>query len=82
MNFNELVYMFTSFKLIRGTIKNLNLDYVPYLKDVNLVEINRYHYRDPIKDYIKLKFDLPLKFGERTNKQKSFSNKSASKSKN
>lgn len=30
--FNELIYMFTSFKVIKNTIKTLNLDYIPYTK--------------------------------------------------
>lgn len=30
--FNELIYMFTSFKVIKNTIKTLNLDYIPYSK--------------------------------------------------
>ena len=72
--------MFTSFKVIRGTIKGLNLDYVPYIKDINVVDVNRYHYKDTLKDYVKLRLDLPLKFTNRK-KQKSNSNKSVSRSK-
>jgi hypothetical protein len=47
--------MFTSFKVIKTTIKNLNLDYVPYSKEVSLVEINKYHNKDAFKDCVKLK---------------------------
>lgn len=72
--------MFTSFKVIKGTIKGLNLDYVPYLKDVSVVDVNRYHYKDTLKDFVKLRLDLPLKFGPRK-KPKSQSNKSISRSK-
>ena len=72
--------MFTSFKVIRGTIKGLNLDYVPYVKDFSVIDINRYHYKDSLKDYVKLRLDLPLKFGPRK-KPKSQSNKSVSRSK-
>lgn len=54
--------MFTSFKIIRTTIKHLDLDYIPYLKDLNLIEINKYHYKDNLREYIKLKLNCPLKF--------------------
>lgn len=54
--------MFTSFKLIRGTIKHLDLDYIPYLKDVSIVEISKTNYNDRLKDFVKLKLNLPLKF--------------------
>jgi hypothetical protein len=72
--------MFTSFKVIKGTVKGLNLDYVPYLKEVPLIELNRYNYKDMLRHYVGLKLDLPLKFGQRR-KPKSQSNKSVSKSK-
>jgi hypothetical protein len=73
--------MFTSFKLIKGTIRDLNLDYIPYLKDINLVEVNKFHYKNPLRDFVKLKLNLPLKFAE-NKKSKSRSNKSVSRSKN
>ena len=73
--------MFTSFKLIKGTVKNLDLDYIPYLKDINLVEINKIDYKDTLHDFIKLKLNLPLKFTQNRN-SKSKSNKSISRSKN
>ena len=73
--------MFTSFKLIKGTIKNLDLDYIPYLLEINLVEINKNDYKDPLREFVKLKLNLPLKFAE-SKKSKSKSNKSVSRSKN
>lgn len=73
--------MFTSFKLIKGTIRNLDIDYIPYLKDVNLVEINKFHYKDTLREFVKLKLNLPLKFPD-NKKPKSRSNKSVSRSKN
>jgi hypothetical protein len=72
--------MFTSFKLIRSTIRHLDLDYIPYLKDLSLVQTTKTHYRDVLRDYVKLKLSLPLKFAE--GKPKSRPNKSASRSKN
>lgn len=71
--------MFTSFKVIKGTIKTLDLDYVPYTKDVSFIDVNKYHSAQ-LKDYVKLKLDLPLKFGLKR-KPKSQSNRSISKSK-
>ena len=73
--------MFTSFKLIKGTIRNLDIDYIPYLKDVNLVEINKFHYKDTLREFVKFKLSLPLKLPE-NKKPKSRSNKSVSRSKN
>jgi hypothetical protein len=73
--------MFTSFKLIKGTIKNLDFEYIPYLKDINIVEINKFHYKDTLKEFVKLKLNLPLKFPE-NKKSKSRSNKSVGRSKN
>ena len=72
--------MFTSFKVIKSTVKGLNLDYVPYSKDISVIDINKYHYRDTIKDYVRLKLDLPLKFIQKK-RNKSHSNKSISRSK-
>lgn len=72
--------MFTSFKVIKGTVKNLNLDYFPYTKDIQIIETNKYQFKETLKDVIKFKFDLPLKLGSRK-KPKSQSNKSASRSK-
>ena len=66
--------------MIKGTIKDLNLDYIPYLKNVSLIETNKYHYKNSLKDFVKLKLDLPLKFGQRK-RNKSQSNKSVSRSK-
>lgn len=71
--------MFTSFKVIKGTIKTLDLDYVPYNRDVSLIDFNKYHPAQ-LKDYVKLRLDLPLKFGLKK-KTKSHSNRSVSKSK-
>lgn len=78
--FGELVYLFTSFKVIKSTIKSLNLDYIPYQKEIAIVEINKYHNKDLFKDFVKLKLDLPLKFSNKK-KTKSQSNRSISKSK-
>lgn len=71
--------MFTSFKVIKGTIKTLDLDYLPYTKEVSLVETNRYR-SGYLNDLVKLRLDLPLKFGHKR-KPKSHSNKSINKSK-
>jgi hypothetical protein len=73
--------MFTSFKLIKGTIKNLDLDYIPYLRDINVLEINKNDYKDPLHGFVRLKLNLPLKFTE-NKKPKCKSNKSVSRSKN
>ena len=72
--------MFTSFKAIKGTIKGLNLDYVPYLKEISVIDVNKYHYKDVLKEYVRLKLNLPLKFGQKK-RNKSHSNKSVSRSK-
>lgn len=73
--------MFTSFKAIKGTIKSLNLDYIPYQKEVTMIEVNKYHNKNLFKDCVKLKLDLPLKFTSKK-KTKSQENRSFSKSKN
>ena len=72
--------MFTSFKVIKNTVKGLNLDYIAYCKDISVVDVNKYHYKDTIKDYVRLKLDLPLKYIPKK-RNKSHSNKSISRSK-
>lgn len=32
------MYLFTSFKVIKGTIKNLDLDYIPYSKEPQVID--------------------------------------------
>lgn len=52
---SELVYNFTSFKVIKQTVKVLDLDFLSYGKDVSLMEINKYDLMESLKDMLKFK---------------------------
>ena len=62
--FNESIYLFSSFKVIKGTIKNLDLDYISYSKQPNLIEhIKLTTIKDNIRNSIQFHIELPLKEG-------------------
>lgn len=58
---NELVYLFTSYKMIRSTLRNLDLEYLAYNRDITLADIHRRPLKDAIDGLIRLKLDLPLR---------------------
>lgn len=78
-SFSELLYLFSSFKVIKTTIRNLNLDYLPYSREPQLLDLGKLAPKELFKGSVRLRLDLPLKVGER--RAKSSSNKSVSRSK-
>ena len=76
------MYLFSSYKVMSQTVHSLNLDYLPYTKEVKLVKADGTALSHLLKHSVELKMQLPLKFGERQkSRSKGRENKSAGKSK-
>lgn len=54
-SFSELLYLFSSFKVIKTTIKNLNLEYLPYSKEPQVIELGKIGAKELLKGSVRLR---------------------------
>ena len=72
---NDLTYFYSSFKVIKKTIKSLSFDYIPYENnDIRIVEFDRDLTERVERELVKFKLSLPIKAHEK-NKSRSASTK-------
>jgi hypothetical protein len=59
---NAVVYMFSAYKIIRKTVKSIDMNYVQYTpQDLSVVELDRRALNESIANFGRIKLDLPLK---------------------
>lgn len=54
-SFSELLYLFSSFKVIKGTVRNLNLEYLPYSREPTVLELGKVAARELLKGSVRLR---------------------------
>jgi len=64
-NLNAVVYMFSAYKIIRKTVKGIDMNYVQYTPpDLSVVDLDHRSLKEAIASIGRIKFDLPLKHPE------------------
>lgn len=64
---NAVVYMFSAYKIIRKTVKNIDMNYLQYVpQDLSVIDLDGRQLKEAIASYGRVKLELPLRPHETT----------------